>query len=73
MRITKKQLVKSNERKNVVIFIILAIVFVLAITVSAQYQQNKNILQKQASKIDCAVKNTNEIIKILIIGESNGN
>ena len=69
MRITKKQLVKSNEIKNVVIFILLAIVFVLSITVSAQYQQNKNILQKQASKIDCAVNNTNEIIKILTIGE----
>ena len=68
MRITKKQLVKSNERKNVVIFIITVICFVLSITVSVQYQRNKNVLQKQASKFDCAVNNTNEIIGILTIG-----
>ena len=65
MRITKKQLVKSNERKNVVIFILIAICFVLAITVSCQYVELKNINKE-------ILKNTNEIIGILTIGEENG-
>ncbi len=63
---TKAKLVKSNERKNVVIFILIAICFVLAITVSCQYVE----LKKSDSKI---LKNTNEIIGILTIGEENGN
>ena len=66
MRITKKQLVKSNERKNVVIFIMLAIVFVLVITVSCQSVE----IKKSNDKI---LKNTNEITKILTVGESNVN
>ena len=66
MRITKKQIVKSNKRKNVVIFIMLAIVFVLVITVSCQSVE----IKKSNDKI---LKNTNEIIGILTIGESNGN
>ena len=37
MRITKKMLSKSNERKNVVIFILLAVVFVLLMIVSVEF------------------------------------
>lgn len=61
MRITKKQLVKSNERKNVVIFILIAICFVLAVMGSCQYVELKNINNE-------ILKNTNEIIKIFTIG-----
>lgn len=66
MRITKKQLVKSNERKNVVIFTIIAICFVLAITVLCQYVE----IKKSNNEI---LKSTNEIIGILTIGEPNVN
>lgn len=66
MRITKKQLVKSNERKNVVIFIMLAIVFVLVITVSCQSVE----IKKSNDKI---LKNTNEIIGILTLAAENVN
>lgn len=66
MRITKKQLVKSNERKNEVIFILLAIVFVLSITVSCQFVEIQNINKE-------ILKSTNDIKNILLIGESNGN
>ncbi len=63
---TKAKLVKSNERKNVLIFILIVICFVLAITVSYQYVE----IKKSNDKI---LKNTNEIIGILTIGEENGN
>jgi len=66
MRITKKQLVKSNERKNVVIFILLAIVFVLSITASCQSVE----IKKTNDKI---LKSTNEIIGILTLAAENGN
>lgn len=59
---TKDKLIKSNERKNVVIFILIAICFVLVITVSCQYVELKNINNE-------ILKNTNEIIGILTIGE----
>ena len=66
MRITKKQLVKSNERKNVVIFIMLAIVFVLVITASCQSVE----IKKSNDKI---LKSTNEIIGILTLAAENVN
>ena len=56
---TKAKLIKSNKRKNVVIFIMLAIVFVLVITVSCQSVE----IKKSNDKI---LKNTNEIIKICV-------
>lgn len=62
MRITEKQLAKSNERKNVVIFILIELCFLLAIIVSWQYVE----IKKTNDKI---LKSTNEIIKILTIGE----
>lgn len=62
---TKAKLIKSNERKNVVIFILIAICFVLAIITSCQYVE----LKKSDNEI---LKNTNEIIGILTIGEENG-
>ena len=62
---TKAKLIKSNERKNVVIFILIAICFVLAVMGSCQYVE----LKKSDSKI---LKNTNEIKGILTIGEENG-
>ena len=61
----KAKLVKSNERKNIVIFILIAICFVLAIITSCQYVELKNINKE-------ILKNTNEIIGILTIGEENG-
>jgi len=66
MRVTMQMLIKSNGDKRVMIFILLGICFVLAVTVSCQYVE----LKKSDSKI---LKNTNEIIKILTIGENNGN
>lgn len=66
MRITKSQLVKSNKIKNVVIFIMLEIVFVLSITVFCEYVE----IKKSNNEI---LKNTNKVIGILTIGESNGN
>ena len=58
---TKAKLVKSNEIKNVVIFILIAICFVLAIMGSCQYVE----LKKSNGKI---LKNTNEIKSILTLG-----
>ena len=61
MRITKKILSKSNERKNVVIFILLAVVFVLSMVVSVQF----NDLKKSA---DQTAKTMQEIKNILTLG-----
>ena len=61
MRITKKMLSKSNERKNVVIFILLAVVFVLSMVVSVQF----NEIRKSA---DQTAKTTQEIKNILTLG-----
>lgn len=58
MRVTKKMLIKSNKRKNVVIFIMLAICFVSVITVSVQFVQIKNLLEKQSNGIKLTVTNT---------------
>ena len=63
---TKAKLIKSNERKNVVIFIMLAIVFVLVITVSCQSVE----IKKSNNEI---LKNTNEIIGILTLAAENVN
>jgi hypothetical protein len=62
---TKAKLIKSNERKNVVIFMLLVLSFVLAITGSCYLVQIKESNDK-------ILKNTNEIIGILTIGEENG-
>ena len=69
---TKAKLIKSNERKNVAIFILIAICFVLAITVSCQYVEIKNLLEIQSSKTNYIIKNAESIIDILTIGEENG-
>ncbi len=63
---TKAKLIKNNERKNVVIFILLAIVFVLSITVSCQSVE----IKKTNDKI---LKSTNEIIGILTLAAENVN
>jgi uncharacterized membrane protein YciS (DUF1049 family) len=65
---TKAKLIKSSERKNVVIFILIAICFVLAITLSCQNVQiikNTDLVLENQNKI---IANTSEIIGILTIG-----
>ena len=64
---TKAKLIKSNERKNVVIFILIAICFVLAITLSCQNVQiikNTDLVLENQNKI---IANTSEIINILTL------
>ena len=64
---TKAKLSKSNERKNVVIFILIAICFVLAITLSCQNVQiikNTDLVLENQNKI---IANTSEIINILTL------
>ena len=64
---TKAKLIKSNERKNVVIFILIAICFVLAITLSCKNVQiikNTDLVLENQNKI---IANTSEIINILTL------
>ena len=63
---TKAKLIKSNEIKNLVIFILIELCFVLAIIVSCQSVE----IKKSNDKI---LKNTNEIIGILTLAAENVN
>lgn len=62
MRITKKMLLKQNETLRSWIFVLLAMCFILAITLSFQVLY----VQKQSDKI---LNNSNEIVKILTLTE----
>lgn len=69
MRITKKILSKSNERKNVVIFILLAIVFIMSMIVSVQFNDLKNEIDNLKEIVCINVAKTDEIKNILTLGE----
>jgi len=65
MRITKRKLSSDNSRLKFVVFIEYCIICILLIILSF------NLLDVKKSNDDI-LKNTNEIIGILTIGEENG-
>ena len=69
MRITKKMLSKSNERKNVVIFILLAVVFVLSMIVLVEFIKLKKEVIELNKTAESVLKDTREIIGILNLAE----
>ena len=69
VRITKKMLSKSNERKNVVIFILLAVVFVLSMIESVEFIKLKKEVIELNKTAESVLKDTREIIGILTLTE----